>query len=185
MGFAFEEQAEVNAVVARNGVKVTGNIPASASGFEGFGIVADVTGAEASYLAPNQQSVPLTQVDFADSMSALTLSFSVGANGAMKFSPDLLGKYVSYQIPVVVEDTLNLTEKSFSRFEMKLVFIQRDLKIFLLEFPEVISPGDGEITFNDDTLDIEFRTIYDGSNCLPFRGKYLGQARKCVEAIAA
>jgi hypothetical protein len=185
MGFAFEEQASMPATVARNGIKVTGNIPASTAGFEGFGILADVEGAEASYLAPNQQSVPLTQVDFADSMTSLTLSFSVGLNGAMNFSPDLLGKYVSYQIPVTITDGLNLTETAFSRFEMKLVSVQRDLKIFMLEFPEVISPGDGEISFNDDTIDIEFRMVYDGSNCLPFRAKYLGLARKCVEAVAA
>jgi hypothetical protein len=186
MGFAFEEDASMAATVARNGIKVTGDIPASTAGFEGFGIVADVVGAEASYLSPNQQSVPLTQVDFADPMASLTLSFSVGLNGAMKFSPDLLGKYVSYQIPVVIASGgLNLTETAFSRFQMNLVLVQRDLKIFVLEFPEVISPGDGEISFNDDTIDIEFRMVYDGSNCLPFRAKYLGLARKCVEAVAA
>jgi hypothetical protein len=186
MGFSFEEEANLPAFVARNGVKVTGNIPASLIGFEGFGIVADVEGAEASYLAPNQQSVPLTQVDYADSMTSLTLSFSVGLNGAMKFSPDLLGKYVSYQIPTVIASGgLSLSETAFSRFEMKLVLVQRDLKIVVFEFPEVISPGDGEISFNDDTIDIEMRMVYDGSNCLPFKVKYLGQARKCVEAVAA
>lgn len=184
MGYAFEETTNMPAIIARNGIKVTGDIPASLAGYEGFGIAADVVGAEASYLDENQTSVPLTQVDFATAMGSSTLSFAVGLNGAMKFSSDLLGKYVSWRIPAIIASGMTLTEAAFSRFAMTLVSVQRDLKVVCFEFPEVVSPGDGEISFNDDTIDIEMRMVYDGSNCLPFRVKYLGQARKCVEAVA-
>jgi hypothetical protein len=185
MGYAFEQATDLPVIFARNGIKVVGDFPASVTGYEGFGIVADVPGAEASYLDENQISVPLTQVNYATSITASTLSFAVGANGALKFSPDLLGEYVSWRIPATITEGMTLTEAAFSRFALTLVSVQRDLKIVCFEFPEVISPGDGEISFNDDTIDIELRMVYDGSNCLPFRVKYLGQARKCVEVAAA
>lgn len=183
-GYKMQQVANLPAVVARNGFKIESNTyPAAATGYEGYGIVADAPGAIASYLDENQISVPLTQVDFTGFDPATsTLSFAVGQHGAMRFSDDLIGKYVSWRIPVIIIQGTTMTEVPFNRFKLTMVMVQNDLRIVSVGFPEVIVPGDGEINFGEATIQIEFRIVYNGAGCLPLEIKYLGQARKCQHA---
>ncbi|KYC42098.1 hypothetical protein WA1_19045 [Scytonema hofmannii PCC 7110] len=184
MGLKMATEASMSSFVARNGFKVEGtSYPAATTGYEGFGITADIEGAIASYLDEDGISVPLTQGTFATfSTGSPTLSFAVGLNGAMKFSDDLIGKYVSWRIPVTITDGLYLSEAAFNRFKMNLVFVQNDLRIVSVGFREVIVPGDGEINFTEATMQVSFRVVYNGAGCLPIEIKYLGQARKCQHA---
>ncbi len=183
LGYRFEQAAGLEAKLVRNGVLVDkNNYPAAVAGKEGFGIVADIEGAIASYLDPNNLSIPLTQATFATFDSATTdLSFAVGLNGALKFSDDLIGKYVTYEIPyTIATGGVALTENLFNRFKPTLIVIQNDLKIVSFEYPEaIVDPSDGEINLNESQIQVTLRITYNGSGCLPVKIKYLGQARAC------
>jgi hypothetical protein len=76
--------------------------PAAAIGYLGKGILVDAV-TEASVIDPlTNASTSLTQVPFAVTPLVGTLSFSVGVDGALKFTPDLLGKVVAMSIPYTV-----------------------------------------------------------------------------------
>ncbi|ALF52252.1 hypothetical protein ACX27_04310 [Nostoc piscinale CENA21] len=183
-GYRMEADTGIAAAIRRNGVQIDRNsYPAAATGKEGFGILADAEGAFASYLDENNISVPLTQGTFATFDNADELTFAVGLNGALKFTDDLIGKYVSYEIPYTLTDGVIMTENLFNRFKPTLVVIQNDLKIVSFEFPEaIVDPSDGEINFNESQLQITMRITYNGTGCLPVKVKHLGQARQCADA---
>lgn len=184
-GYRMEQESGMDAILCRNGVQVESNTYAPATtGKEGFGIIADEVGAKASYLDENNISVPLTQGTFATlDLDTATLSFAVGLNGALKFTNDLIGKFVSYEIPYTITEGVMMTENPFNRFKPTLVVIQNDLKIVSFEYPEaIIDQSDGEINLNESQIQITMRVTYNGTGCLPVKVKYLGQARQCAEA---
>lgn len=89
MGNQFEESL-YDIRIART-IEVTKNSYAGAEdGYLGHGIEADDEGAVASLREPAGLSVPLVRVAFAAFDPTATRSFAVGANGAMKFSNDLV-----------------------------------------------------------------------------------------------
>ncbi|MBD2365253.1 hypothetical protein H6G36_29555 [Anabaena minutissima FACHB-250] len=186
LGYRFESATGLDALLSRNGIQVDRTTyPAAVSGKEGFGIVADAEGSVASYLDESGISVPLTQIDFATiDVDVDTLSWAVGLNGTLKFTSDLVGKFISYQIPyTIATGALSLTESLFNRFEPTFVLIQNDLKIVSYEFPEaLVDSSDGEINLNESQLQVTLRIVYNGTGCLPVKIKYLGQARQCADA---
>ena len=185
-GYRFESIAGLAAFLSRNGVQIDRNTyPPATAGKEGFGVTADVEGAIASYLDENNLSIPLTQGTFATlDLDTATLSFAVGLNGALKFTNDLIGKFVSYQIPYTIAiGGVALTEALFNRFKPTFVVIQNDLKIVSFEYPEaIVDQSDGEINLNESQLQVTLRITYNGTGCLPVKVKYLGQARQCADA---
>lgn len=182
MGYRFEQATEMDVKIAKNGILVKRNTyEAATTGFEGFGVTADAN-AFASYLDENDISIPLTKATFANfDAAASTLSFAVGENGALKFSNDLIDKYVTYSIDAVYTNQgLELTENLFDRLGLQLIFIQNDLSLVQIEIPEVIiDPSDADISFEESTLPITLRPVFSGEGCTTFKMKYLGQKRKC------
>ena len=71
----------------------TPTVAASATGVYGFSVVADAVATAVVLI--NGRSTPLTQTAFGAFSFAGTLSFAVGASGALKFSSDLAGKVYS------------------------------------------------------------------------------------------
>lgn len=71
----------------------TPTVAPSTTGVYGFGVAADAVASAVAFI--NGRSVELTQTAFAAFSHAGTLSFAVGANGALKFSTDLAGKVCS------------------------------------------------------------------------------------------
>ena len=72
---------------------LTPTVPASTVGVYGMGVIADAVATAAVLM--NGVSTQLTQVADAAFSFATVKSFSIGADGAMKFSVDLRGKVVS------------------------------------------------------------------------------------------
>lgn len=188
LGYRFEQAATMNVKIARNAFLVeAGGYDGAELGFEGYGIVED-TLSYASYLNEDGLSIPLNQENYTTMPAASTdtLSFAVGANGALKFSADLIGKYISYSIDATwTSKGSQLTETPFDRFELAFVMVQDDLSIVRLEFAEaVIDPSDGDINFEESSLPVTFRPVLNGAGCVPIRVKYLDQRRKCLNAAA-
>lgn len=185
MGYAMEEVSGMQVALRRNGVQVDrSSYPAATEGKEGFGILADQEDSAASYLNESNLSIPLTLGTFATfDPDVDLLSFAVGADGALKFSNDLIGKFVSYEIPYILTQGVMMTEKLFNRFKPTIVVIQNDLKVMAWEYPEaLIDQSNGDIDFNESTCEVTMRIIYNGIGCLPVKVKYLGQARLCADA---
>jgi len=185
LGYRFEQSATMDVRIARNGFLVEANAYDPATlGFEGYNVALDAT-AYASYLDPSNISVPLTQLAYTGfDPVASTLSFAVGADGALAFSDDLNGLYITYDIEATwTTKGLELTENLFDRFSVAFVMVQNDLSILRLEFPEVvIDPSDGDISFEDATMPVTFRPVFNGSGCVPVKIKYIDQKRKCLNA---
>ncbi|MCC5622702.1 DUF2945 domain-containing protein [Nostoc sp. CHAB 5715] len=147
-GMALKLTSEVSRSDAE-GITIAGDI-LSEKDFDAIASVddEDVSEAIASYLDENNLSVPLVQGTFATlDLDTATLSFAVGANGALKFTDDLIGKFVSYEIPyTIATGGVALTESLFNRFKPTFVVIQNDLKIVSFEYPEaIVDQSDGEI----------------------------------------
>lgn len=179
LGKKFTLQDDVPVEIVKTFKVTKRNYPAAEDGFEGFGVPANSEFAIASYLSDDGLSVPLTRGSYAEDIAG-TLTWGSGADGAMSFSEDLLGAYVSVRLPLVLTQALALSEENFLNLSMRLVLIQTDLKIVQLEIPSIRpNLGEGEISFTEGTLPLSFRVAYDGSTCVPISIKYLGQARKC------
>jgi len=163
-------------VTAANQVQTAAGV-----GEEGNGIAADEAGSKASYLADLGISTPLSRVAVATFDPAVDLlSYSVGADGALSFSDDLIGATVSISIPYTVATTQYIGEGAFLEFEIFLTYIMRDLKIFQVRIPSAtISLGDGDIDLGAAEAPINFRITYDGSTCTPIEWQWIDQARAC------
>lgn len=180
-------QASLVAAYRRNAIKLTANsYEAATSGQEGFGVLADAV-SSASYLDETGQSIPLTQDVFATIDSGVdTLSFAVGADRALKFTNDLIGKQVSFDIPyTIATGGTILSEALFNRFSLSLVIIQNDLTIIAEEFSQMVVDPTGEIDYNTLEQELVFRAVYDGSQCTVKQTKYLGRVAACADAVAA
>jgi hypothetical protein len=180
-----ETDTNILAAYRRNAMKVTVNSYAAAtSGQYGFGVTANVE-SKASYLDEDGISVPLTQDSvFADfDPETTTLGFAVGANRALKFSDDLIGKQISLEVPFTLASGVKLGEELFNRFILSLIVVQNDRKIFAEEYSQVIVDPTGEINFNAEAQEVAFMAIYDGSGCTTKQTKYLGQLASCDEAV--
>lgn len=169
-----------------NGMKVAGSEYAAAdAGNDGNGIIADAVSI-GSYLGDNGLSLPLTQGTFATFDPATeTTSFAVGADGALKFSNDLLGKNISLRVARTLANAIVFDEGPYSRWRMTIRVIENDLTTTDFIFSEVTvdAAASGTIDLNEPTMPVTFRPIYDGSGC-SYVEVIRGQKAWCREALA-
>lgn len=184
-GRKLETAATVNRFVSASNYSITGNtVPAANTGELGYAIAADPVGATASYLSGdnNKESQPLTFSTFATfDPVAESLSFAVGANGAMKFSNDLIGKIVAYKIPATYSNITVMGEGKFDRFSANLTVVENNGQVVNFYMPEaVIRPAAGDITFGEETQ-ITLAPLA-GGRCFAEQISYLGEVDRCLEA---
>jgi hypothetical protein len=167
-----------------SGFRVTKNdYPAAATGYEGNGMLADQATSIASMLGPDQIAVALTRQPFATFVPATPLSFAQGADGATKWSDDLIGEYVGYEFAYPLTDILALGDLPDVSFSMRAITMMTDRSLIEWEFPSMTVKLDGgDINMNDPKMQLQFKVNDDGSTCLPYSITYKGQAqrRKCI-----
>ena len=175
MGRKFALQS-VASFLAKNNVLLTANTRngATTSGQEGYGVVANVAGAKGAVFR-NNQSVALTYAsDFSTFDTAGTTdSFAVGTNGALKFSDNLVGNPVTYQIPLPSAQRLALTADTNFDYNVKVLFLDLANRVSLFEATSV-KPVLGK-TFDPsaESVDVELRVNYSGAFCAPYSFTYL------------
>jgi hypothetical protein len=175
MGRKFALQS-ISSYLAKNNLLLAASTRAGVSnaGEEGYGSLADVAGAKAAVFRANQ-NVPLTYVaNYAGfSTSGTTDSFAVGANHALKFSDNLIGSPVSYQIPLPTAQRLALTADTNFDYGVKVFFLDLANRVSLFEATSV-KPVLGK-TFDPsaESVDVELRVNYSGSTCAPYSFQYL------------
>jgi hypothetical protein len=148
-GRALTTETSVERYITNSNLSVTGSgiYNASTTGQLGYSVAVDAE-SEASYL-DGEISVALTQEAFATFDPAVdTLAFAVGANGALKFSNDLIGKVVGYRIPATYTSVTGLGEDKFDNFSVNIMMINNDRSVLVIDIPEAsIRADQGDITF--------------------------------------
>lgn len=184
LGLSFEESTNVSTKVMSNGLRVTkNNYPEADIGFEGYGMIADQAESVAAYLSPGDLSVPLTRQAYGSFNAATPLSFAQGPNAGMKYSNDLIGKYVAYEFPQTLANAVKLTQNDFSGFSMRMMCITVNREILEWNFPSVsVKLEEGEINLAEPDMSLTFRVQDDGTDCVPYGVVYKGlaQRRKCA-----
>ena len=175
MGRKFALQS-VASFLAKNNLLLTSNTlnPVTSAGELGFGSLADVAGAKAAVFR-NNQNVSLTYVPTFSTFdpAATTDSFAVGANHALKFSNNLVGSPVTYQIPLPAAQRLALTADTNFDYGVKVFFLDLANRVSYFEATSV-KPVLGK-TFDPsaESVDVELRVNYNGSFCAPYSFQYL------------
>jgi hypothetical protein len=155
---------------------------AAATGQEGFGMTADQAGSQAWVLSGLGIPVALTRVAHASLDPAVTPnSFSQGADGAYKFSTNLIGSDVFYSFPLTNQNVLEIGESNLDQLEINFTAVMRDLNLFRLGIPSasVDFAGSGNIPLGPGELNMQMRVTFDGSTCTPITYTWLGQLRAC------
>lgn len=183
LGKKLETATGTSAVEKRIRLTATNNTYAGASsGQEGNGMSADQTTSYAWVLSGLGIPTALTRQTHASFDPAVTTnSFSQGANGAYKFSENLIGSDVFFQFPQSGLSLLQIGEASLDDLEVNITVVMRDLKLFRLEIPScsIDLGGSGPIPLGPGEISMQFRVTYDGSTCTPINYKYIDQLRAC------
>lgn len=183
LGKKLETATGASAVEKRIRLTATNNTKTgAASGQEGNGMSADQTTSYAWVLSGLGIPTALTRVAHSSFDPSVTNnSFSQGADGAYKFSENLIGSDVFYQFPQSGLSLLQIAETSLDDLEVNITVVMRDLKIFRLEIPScsIDLGGSGPIPLGPGEISMQFRITYDGSTCTPINYKYVDQVRAC------
>lgn len=150
---------------------------AATAGLEGYGIIEDEPSKMSYYV--DSLSVNLTQGTYASFDSAATpLGFAIGANGAIKFGDGLVGKYVSWSIPVTLVNILYMSQLPFQNFSATMIGIGTDNSIQRWHFPSVTPDVTAEKPLNQPTLNVPFFVNFAGG-CSLLDIEFLGQIASC------
>lgn len=168
LGFKFENQAVSDTAFAFSRKLTKLNYPASATGFAGEGMAADI--AEASYLKDGI-STPLTRSAFTGwDPDAAPETFAQGADGEFKFATGLLNKFVTVYgyYPTTAADVIS--EDPFSIFELRIFGViqtQGVKEVFYVKFDQAqIAPSENdEFDFSAQNVPVQFRSL--DVNCAP------------------
>lgn len=147
--------------------------PAKTTGQIGFGIVADAdTYASKTDTSPTvvKKSVPLTQQPFATFTGTTDNSFAIGANGALKFSDDLVEDKAFVTLSVKRTITGNSFGETLNPHEISGLVVGTDRRIMFLYIPEVIiDPSQGQFDPSSEQLQIPMQIIQPLDWCDPFK----------------
>ena len=148
-------------------VPVGGVVAAVASGFYGYEIVEDAVG-YASY-DDNGSSIPITQVTYATFNAATDDTFAVGDNGEFKFATNLVGAYVSVKVAVTVAG-VGYGSGLTGEFEIDYTVVDYQNKITYVKiFNSVVDVTGKAYNPESETIDINFKLLTGGSECLAYK----------------
>jgi hypothetical protein len=146
-----------------------GVVAALATGYLGYGIVADAT-SKASYIDVNGLSVDLVQGTFASFDAAATpLGFAVGANGALKFGQSLWNKSIAIAIPLPSTNFYTLNNLPFTNLAAKMRVCLVNLSVFEWVFNSVSIDTTGNVPFA--AADTELSLFINGTYTVNTFGK--------------
>lgn len=180
LGQSWQSVVSKTGFLFNSGLRVTQSIyPAVTVGVEGSGMIADQAASTASFLNEFQVSEVLTRQPFATFDPATSKSFAQGADGAMKFSTDLIGKYVGFDFPYPLANVLALSDLPDTNYKMKALTMMTDRSLIQWVFPSVtVKLDSGDINLNEPAMQLSFQIQDDGSTCVPYEVTYKGQAQK-------
>jgi hypothetical protein len=156
------------------------SIPGVLTGFEGFALTADPAGARASANIAGVSEQLAVEAFATHDPVADTKSFAVGAAAALKFSNDVVGNPVVIDVPYTVNGLYYLGEQPFANLSLTFTMIMDDFKLVQMRFPRAaISQDNTSINFAEGGVQVTYRSIFDGTRCVPYDLVYLGTDRGC------
>jgi hypothetical protein len=182
LGWKLQNQALTDALFCKSLRVQKASYPGGGTGAEGNGMLADQTTSEATVLRDGV-STPLTRQPFATFVAATADSFAQGADGAIKFSDNLIAERsivtVYFFYPVATADVIS--EIPFAEFQASFIgVIQEDLikKVYELKFDSIQlnKQENSEFDFKASPFPISFRITDFG--CVP-KLRFLNRTRIC------
>jgi hypothetical protein len=181
-GRKWEEAQNVPSTWVRTFIPIKAEYAAKTAGYEGFGVAADPAGAIGSILMKEAVPELATRVPFGSAGTALvgTKSYAIGENGAMKFTPDLVGVPFAMKVPYVLSTAQILGEEYYRSLALVVTLLMDDKKLVQIEFNEASIVLDGSsLNFGEPGLQMTFRSMLTGEKCVGYEMRYLGLGRKC------
>lgn len=158
---------------------LTAQTPAVPIGGYGYDIAIDAVGARGGAKLGGGLSVGLTQQPWASFVPATPLTFAIGANGAFKFSNDLVAAraYVTIRVPAIV-DIYSLSEINIGFMKADVVLRSSDDSISLINIPTFqINPEGAKIQAASDSTQIKGSIVTSG--CVGYTVKDLERVLTC------
>jgi hypothetical protein len=154
----FNAAGSTTQYLVRNKFKVpsTGTVAAAPVGTFGNGITADPAGAIGSYMTEYGVTDDLTYEDFATDITAMTTTFAIGANGALKFSDDLKNAQVSIKYPVASQTVRELGSTPYTQLEMFARVILLDGTMTTWYASDISIDSTGDISLEESTQQLTF-----------------------------
>lgn len=183
MGYRLQGQALSDALFAKSFRVLKNEYPAAAAGQEGYGMSADQSSSECFRILDGL-SVALTRQEYATFDPATPNTFAQGANGAFKFSNNLITEralVTPFCFYPVASGAQVMTDDPFSEFQCTLIGViteNSEKKVFELKYTsmQLNKTDNNDIDFRAVPIAINFR-ITDLS-CHP-RLRFLDRRRVC------
>ncbi len=158
----------------------TNTIAALGAGFEGEGILADVAGAVLGAKI-GEHTVKATQVNEAAFLATNTAEFSVGADGLIQITNDLVGNPVSFRVPYALANARLLGEERFLNLSLTVTLVLDDLNLVQIQFDSAqVVLDQSTLNFGESTVQATFRANFTGERCTAYDIISLGKRRRCV-----
>ena len=157
--------------------------PAAITGQEGFGVSASPAGAVGGTLTVDGVPEPLIMSGTftANTAPVGTNTVAIGANMALSFSADMIGKYVSMVVPNSLAGIIRLKETlPWERCEINICGQTRRQMRWHLKIPEaLLNPSEGSISLGaEQKIDLTYAILTAG-RCQPYEWEWLPQQRIC------
>lgn len=146
--------------------------PAIAVGFDGNGMLADQADSYASYLTTDGISVQLTRTSFAAHNVLTDNTWAQGADGALRFSNNLVTakSWVTIYAPYASTNTDFLSETPMTSFNGNLFGVLINKQRFHMKVPNLLLDltENSEFDFGGGELNLNFRVGVSGVGCQTF-----------------
>ena len=181
-GLALANGTKTTAVAKTIQVSAT-SFAGAPSGYDGFGMQADQATSIASYLSSDGKSVTLTQSTFAAHNVAVDNTWAQGADGAFKFSSNLVANksWVTIYAPYDSTNTDFLSETPQVSYKGDLLGVMINKQVFHLKFNNLIAnlTENKEFEFGGGEIVLNFRIGLSGVGCQTFEMLFPNRLRAC------
>ena len=157
--------------------------PAAIVGQEGFGVAASPAGAVGGTLTVDgvPEALIMSGTFTVGTAPVGTNTVAIGANMALNFSADMIGKYVSMRIPNSLAGIIRLKETlPWERCEINICGqTRRQMRWHLKIFEALLNPSEGSISLGaEQKIDLTYAILTAG-RCQPYEWEWLPQQRVC------
>lgn len=164
-------------VIAKEYV-ATATVDAVGIGKLGYGILVDQITTFASYKGANGMSIPLTRVAFAGTPA--NGQFAQGADLALKFGPDIVGKDVSVVCTIPINNCLSLSDVSLGTYRLTALGITTENEVVVLSCNRATPSLQGnQVSMGSATVPVKFFLHANPGECFPYTFKWIGQTVNC------
>jgi hypothetical protein len=135
-------------------------------------------------LTNGRLSTVLTRVTYSTFDPTVPNQWAQGANGALAFSNNLIGAFVTIELPWTDANSVYIAETIANRFRLTIVGITIDRHVYRMRVAEVKTDfaTNSEIDFNKPDISVQFRQVYSPAACSLIDLAFSPAKRVCAAA---